>query len=503
MKNQYVESSLTHSFIGRENEIFDIENFINSPKAELITVIGKRRIGKTTLIKKSLSDFSLKNNHVYVFYFTGQFGTKKNVIKKYLNDKLFSSLKEDHRFLMFFEEKLYNHHAKDFYDFFQNLRSVFQYLKRNYGEQFRFIIYFDEVPWLEGKNITSDGFKNTLSWFWNDCFAYEKTVKFFLSGSATTWIDENFINDKGGFHGRITDKINLKPFTLQENYDYLKKNIKENISKKESILYYMAFGGTAYYLSLCKKGYSFEENIKYLFNEGVLINEYDNLFRSIFGNKIHKDIITSFSENKSVGFTVKDFIQKGFKETEIRNALKDLTISGFVKERKFFNQKGKEKVYYLNDIFSYFHNSFLKKKNKTFSIHDHDFKIWSGFAFELVISNQVDVVKKACGFSDVGTEEYCWRNKKAQIDLVIERADDKIHLVETKFRDKFIYNKDESEEIFNKYQEFYQDYLDNNKKQNAHIDFILVVLDDIELQHQDDLINRKRKIVKISQELRD
>lgn len=490
-----------HEFIGRKNEIFDIENFINSEKAELITIIGKRRIGKTTLTLKSLNDIYLKQENVFIFYFTGQFDVNKNIIKKYLNDKLYSFLKEDSRFSNFLNQNLYNKKAKDIYDFFVNLRTIFYFLKKYYGEQFKFVVYFDEVPWLEGKNITSNGFKNNLALFWNDCFAYEKTVKFFLSGSATQWIEENFINDKGGFHGRITNKINLKPFTLQENYDYLKKNIKENISKKESILYYMAFGGTAYYLSLCQKGLSFEENVKYLFNEGVLVNEYDNLFRSIFNNKVHKDIITFFSENKSIGFTVKDLVKCGFKETETRNALNDLVLSSFIKERKFFNQKGKEKVYYLNDIFSYFYNSFLKKKNKTFSIHDHDFKIWSGFAFELVISNQVDVIKKACGFSDVITEEYSWRNYKSQIDLVIERIDHKIHLVETKFRDKFIYNKEESLNIYNKYNEFQKSFIDS--KQNSHIEFILVVFDDIELQHQDDLINRKRKIVKISQEIHD
>lgn len=501
------------NFVGRENEIYEIEKIINSNKPELVSMIGKRRIGKTTLIKRSINFFKNKNNNVFSFYFTGQYGLEKNKIKKYLNKELLNYIKNSEFNYLVDETKikknkyssLLNLNPKDFINFFSNLKILFNQIKEKYGEQFKFIVYFDEVSWLEGKNISKNGFKNAFSLYWNDFFAYEKAVKMFITSSATQWIVENFLNDKGGFHGRLTKKINLKPFTLQENYDYLKQNINKDISKKESILYYMAFGGVAYYLSLCQKDHTFEENVKFLFKDGVLKNEYDNLFRSIFNKELHKKIITKLAKAKSVGLKAEDFIEFG-SISEIRKALNDLTLSSFVKERKFFNQIGKEKYYYLNDIFSYFHNSFISKKKMSFSINDHDFKIWSGIAFELVMLNQVEVIKKAGGFLDVETEEYCWSKKNdegdgAQIDLVIERKDKKIHLIEIKFRDMYIFDEEEANNIKNKYQQFIKEKQHLNKINNYQFEFILVLLDKVKFEVENELINRKRKIVKITEEI--
>lgn len=499
-------------FIGRKNIFYEIKTLLESEQSEMIAMIGKRRIGKTRLSKEIISELgeNEKDGIKYItLYFTGQHGVDKKETAKYLNRELNNFILENN-YLKIFNDidsplSSYNKKSKDFFGFFSNLKSFFQKLKNVYGEKFKFIVFFDEVSWIEGKRITKNGFKSALSLYWNDSFAHEKQVKFFLTGSASHWIIENFINDKGGLHGRTTHLIKLKPFDLKENYEYLKTNINPYISKKESILYYMAFGGTAYYLSLCKPNYSFEENIKYLFNNEILKNEYHNLFKSIFPLETHKKIITILAEQKSIGRSIKFLVDKIKKsETEIRESLNDLLITGFIKERKYFNETGKEKFYYLNDLFCYFHNSFLEKKSLNFSIHDLDFKIWSGFAFELVVFNQIDLIKKAKGFLDVDTEEYCFLNKQKdnikngfQIDLIIERADKKIHLIETKFRDNFVYDKKESEELYKKFNGF----MDENEKnlKNKKVEMLLVGIEDMKINYIDSLINDK-KIINLTEE---
>lgn len=520
------------NFIGREEVLFKLCSILESDKSELTALIGKRRIGKTFLLKHVMKELSNKNlplnneSNYFSFYFTGQFGLTKTESRKQINQSWLFEIKnrKELKGLLdikddFFGEKFnLNPSSKNFFDFFQNLKQLHFELKQKYGENGKFIVFFDEIPWIEGKNVSKNGFKNALSLFWNEYFAHENNVKFFLTGSATHWIVNHFINDKGGLHGRITNLIHLKPFTLQENYDYLKRFVNKNITKRESVLYYMAFGGVAYYLSLCSKELNFEENIKKLFSSndiqnnidnsqerGVLINEYDNLFRSLFtGEKqIHKKIITLLASKKNVGVTINDLMVKlKFAESEIRYAIEDLLLSNFIKERKFFNQKGKEKYYYLNDLFCYFHNSFLKKKGLNFSTQDHDFKIWCGLAFELVIFNQIHLIKEFFGFKDVETEEFTWAfkpNKQelktgSQIDLVIERKDDKVHLLEIKFKEESnsIYGKKEDGEMRRKMENF---IVENEKSlKNKKVSCLFISFEEVNFQTLSNIINAKKSL---------
>lgn len=92
-------------------------------------------------------------------------------------------------------------------------------------------------------------FKAALDLFWNTYASTQKDLILIVCGSATSWIMKNMVKDEGGFYNRLTRKIHLLPFTLNECYSY-SKYLKLNYNKKQIIDAYMVFGGIPYYWEL-------------------------------------------------------------------------------------------------------------------------------------------------------------------------------------------------------------------------------------------------------------
>jgi hypothetical protein len=76
----------------------------------------------------------------------------------------------------------------------------------------------DELPWLE---THKSNFLSALEWFWNT-WAIDKNILLIVCGSATSWMINKIVNNKGGLHNRLTQRIHLFPFTLKETTDFLK-----------------------------------------------------------------------------------------------------------------------------------------------------------------------------------------------------------------------------------------------------------------------------------------
>jgi len=97
----------------------------------------------------------------------------------------------------------------------------------------------------------------------------------------------------------------------------------------------------------------------------------------------------------------------------------------------------------LTDEYSLFYFRFLankKTKNSWLQITNQaSYKIWLGIAFENLCLKHTTPIKKALGIEGIITNEYTWAhqgNKKeqgAQIDLIIDRSDNCVNLLELKF----------------------------------------------------------------------
>lgn len=522
IKNKFntIEFHREQIIIGRNKETFILNNVLNSKDSHLSLITGRRRVGKSFWLDNSIKDFIKKENKDYLYlYFTGVLNNSRKqnldnfcyILQNFIS-KEFPSLTIPQSFL-------------NWNDFFETINLIINYLI----EDQQLILVFDEVPWLDGEGgyLYKDGFKEIFSFYWNNFYERNSIpIKIFLTGSATTWMIKNIAKDKGGLYGRIKTMIHLKPFNLSENFEYLKYFVNKDISIKESIEYYMTFGGVAYYLSLLKP-ISYEQNVKDLFQNNILRNEYNELFYSLFKannvfypdlfeeecyladdliieNKnrhisIHKAIIELLSTTNAL--TVNEIIEKITKKIKtsknsIRNAIYDLIQSDFIKENNLLNSKTKNKRFSINDLFSLFYLKWLKNKSiKDFTKNSKSFNIWSGFAFEIVCFNQIDFLLQKIHLKNFSTAyvNFDVKNndlkKGAQIDLILFNNNIN-YIVEIKFyeNDKFIIGKDEVNNLENKYYRL-------KEISNKNIEYIFITLQGIKFNYDfSSIINSQNSI---------
>lgn len=418
--------------IGRENEQGLLKKYIDSNRAEFIAVYGRRRVGKTFLVTETFKD-------ALSFDMTG-------VIDGDKEDQLVSfniALKESG-----YEGK----RVTDWYGAFEALKEVVKKVPQNRSA----IIFIDELPCLD---TPRSGLVKALDLFWNGWANRQSNVKLIVCGSATTWIVDNIIDNHGGLHNRITHEMHIHPFTLHDTEEYLTTyGFKWN--RLAMAQTYMVLGGIPYYLSLLDNALSLPANIDQLFfsRDAELKKEFDRLFKSLFKSpQAYVDIIQLLANNKK-GLTRKEISEKLKKETggHLSKLLVNLENCDFirkynVRERKINSNNG---IYQLTDFYIQFYHDFCCKHttDEHFwenSINSPKQNTWYGLAYERLCMAHISQIKEALGIQRVRTEYYSWRSKEsvpaAQVDLIIERADQIISLCEIKYS-KGIYSLDAKEE---------------------------------------------------------
>ncbi len=430
--------------IGRNDEQNELKSCLKSFKPEFVVIYGRRRIGKTFLIRNFF-------DQRFSFYTSGVNNKSNSVQLKNFNNALNE---------YGFENK---EPIKDWFEAFSLLKELLEkkdvYREPLYNKR---IVFLDELPWMDAKR--SD-FKSALDLFWNTYASTKEDLILIVCGSATSWIMKNMVKDEGGFYNRITRKIHLLPFSLNECLLY-SKYLNLNYNEKQVIDCYMVFGGVPYYWELINNELSLAQNIDNLcFKEnGQLHEEYQALFKSLFSAKgKHKDIIEALMK-KNAGMQRKELagipsIGDGKSLTE---ALEELLECGFIRAYDNYRSSKNGKFYQVIDHFVLFAKTFLL--NPSFNtwlsfINTPKFYSWSGHAFEIVCLNNIEAIKKSLGISGVMTKEYSWRSKEstpaAQIDLLIHRKDMVINLCEIKYSSgQYVITKEYEENLRNKIEAF-------------------------------------------------
>jgi hypothetical protein len=268
-----------------------------------------------------------------------------------------------------------------------------------------------------------------------------------VCGSATTWMVKNIIDSYGGLHNRITHEMHLHPFSLNETEQML-QSMQINWDRLSILQIYMAIGGIPYYLSLLNKGESVTQAIDRLFfSENATLNtEYKRLFSSLFKvPEPYLEIIKILATNKK-GISREDIVKalnkndNGHLTEYLKNLIKcDFVRYYYVKTKKVKKTDG---LYQLVDFFTIFHNTFLTRPITDEHFWTHNLQTplintWLGLAFERVCMAHIPQIKRALGIDRIATEYYSWRSKEsengAQIDLLLERADRVINLIEIKY----------------------------------------------------------------------
>ncbi len=424
--------------VGRQEEIEVLKKALNSDEAEMVAVIGRRRVGKTFLIKETY-----KKEIVFAVS-----GTQNAPLAEQLST--FS-----YQLTEYAKTAIPYKTPKNWLEAFQLLITFLKSKKQDK----KIAVFFDELPWLASQR---SGFLRGLSFFWNN-WATDQRIVVVICGSAASWMIQKVVNHTGGLHNRITRRIFLEPFTLQETEEYLKSR-KIYFNRYQIVQLYMAMGGIPHYLKEIQQGKSAAQNINSICfsKSGLLRNEFLNLYPSLFNNAENHIVVIRALYQKKIGLTRKKIVEATQLSDggTIQRVLEELEQSGFISIYPSFGRKKKERLYRLTDAYSLFYLQFID--GRLFQETDiwdtlsqtAAYKTWSGYAFENICLGHLKNIKKALGISGIHTAASSFYRKGkdglsgVQIDLLIDRNDHVINLFEIKFYNKpFIITKEYAQKL--------------------------------------------------------
>ncbi len=414
------------TLIGREEEIKILEELLASNEAEFVSVIGRRRVGKTFLVQTVYKE-------QFAFDIIGiQNGKRQAQIKNFVGR------------LNFYAHPTYPIETpRNWQDAFALLQTYLQTVDLTEKK----VLFFDELPWLSGQK---SGFLEAFGYFWNS-WASRQNLVIVICGSAASWMIQKVIHDKGGLYNRVTKRIFLRPFSLHETELYVQSK-GFNLNRYQITQLYMVFGGIPHYLKEIKRGESVAQSIDRICfdSSGILYDEFEQLYPSLFDNAENHIAIIRALATKSMGMTRLEIINA----TKLTNGggltttIEELTHSGFITEYQPFERLKRETLYRLTDEYSLFYLKFIEPLKREGAGTWQNFEktpaynTWSGYAFESICMKHLSEIKKALGIAGVYTTTSSFYSKGkdgmggCQIDLLIDRNDNIINVCEIKWSNK-------------------------------------------------------------------
>lgn len=411
--------------IGRRSERQIMDKLYASNKVEFLVLYGRRRIGKTYLIREHFAD-------KIVMDFVGS-NKETNVVQLANFNRSFEAQCTDR-----YEA------ATDWSEAFFNLA---QYLK-SLPKTKKAVVFFDEFPWLDKPQ---SNFLGAFEYFWNQYASKMKHLLFVACGSVASWVIKNLINNYSGLHNRVTQSLEIKPFDLSETEQLLLYK-KLKFTRYQIVQLYMALGGVPYYLDLIEKSTSVNQAIDKIFfmKNSPLTKEFTALFASLYKHQEPYIAVIRALAGHHYGLDRSRLIAMSNLPAggSFNRVVQNLEECGFIVKMVPYGKKNREAVFRLIDMFSIFYIKFVERHKSKRSgawqsfADSASYKNWCGYAFENISLLHIEEIHHALGISGVHTEVSSWKVEKndiiagAQVDLVIDRKDGIIHLCEAKFSNK-------------------------------------------------------------------
>ncbi len=406
--------------LGRYVEKKRIKEIVDAEKPAFVAVYGRRRVGKTFLLKEYF-------NNEFTFYATGL--ANSNTKTQLVN------------FIVFINKSF-----NTTYNTPKNWLAAFTILQKELEKvSGNKIIFLDELPWFDTKK--SD-FLTGLEFFWNSWASAQKGLKLFVCGSAASWMINKLIRNKGGLYNRVTHRFKIEPFTLQETEAFLQSQ-DIFLDRYQIVNLYMVMGGIPFYLEQIKKGESAAQNIERICfsDEGQLKAEFKFIFSSLFNNsEKHEKLLRKIYElgNRATRDNLVTQL-KILSSGDFSVKLNELEESGFLKSYTPLGVRKSKKIYVISDYYTLFYFKFIENAGKyevgqwINRINDTAINVWAGLSFEQVCWDHTQNIKKRLGIEGIYSETSTWSKTSdgesvgAQIDLVIDRKDRVINLFEIKY----------------------------------------------------------------------
>lgn len=394
---------------------------MESERSEFVVVYGRRRIGKTFLVRRFFKDN-------YAFSFVGKHEMRRE-----------QQLAEFAKELMCYSHSTFVPQLKNWTEAFDAL----QRLLETYNIPGKKVVFFDEMPWMD---TPKSDFVSALENFWNGWANMRDDIVLVACGSATSWMVDKLLYNQGGLFNRITQKIYLRPFKLSEMEQYLdEKHFGWNHYQIAQC--YMILGGIPFYLTLLNPKLSLLSNIDELFfadAHAMLRTEYNELYSTLFKRPDNYLAVIRMLTERKEGFTRKEINEKTkLGGAALSKILSDLEQCDFIFSYARYGNAKNNAIYRIKDFYTLFYYKYVNGIDTKDSLRwthlssTPQVSSWQGFSFELLCLLHLDEIKKALGIDRILNDASAWRSKQpeqnTQIDLVIERADHNINLCEMKF----------------------------------------------------------------------
>lgn len=408
--------------VGRKEEIEQLKRAYNSEYSEFVAVYGRRRIGKTFLIRETFRD-------QFTFQYTGVSDiSNQEQLEEFYKDMIQQGL------------AVQNQSPKTWFKAFRLLEEIITASKQK-----RKIIFLDELPWMDSPNSK---FVAAFEHFWNGWASARKDILLIICGSATSWIINKIFRNKGGLYNRVTYRLKLQQFSLAECEEFCK--VHRLPQNRNMILEgYMVMGGVPYYWTKLDATKSMTQNINDLFlkENGALRDEFNFIYASVFNRpEKYLKVVEALAGKKS-GLTREEIIKKSKLDNngQLSRIIEDLIECGFIRKYCHTNKILRDAIYQLIDCYTLFYYQFIQKAYNTDDeywiklMRTPTYNTWCGLAFERVCLLHSRQIKAALGISGIMANIFSWHikanetNPGVQIDLLIDRSDNVINLCEMKY----------------------------------------------------------------------
>lgn len=300
-------------FIGRKTELMALERLYETEGFQMVVLSGRRRIGKSTLIKEFI-----KNKRA-IYYTASKTGIRNNLEK--LGKQVLAEIAPEMEALAF-----------------NDMDTLFSFMgKRCVSERIVFVI--DELPYLaESDDSILSVIQNHIDHEWASGQMF-----LILCGSSISFMENEVLSEKSPLFGRRTSQMKLEPFSYMEAAEFVPA-----YSEADKAVCYGITGGIAKYLSLLNDSLSLDENIvnQFFTKSGYMYEETNNLLMQEFRNvSTYNDIIEAIASGANKVNEIAD--KTHIDPTTVSHALSNLVITGIVvKEYAVTDEANKKKVQY-------------------------------------------------------------------------------------------------------------------------------------------------------------
>lgn len=433
-----------NKIIGRVAEQRELKNILTSARAEFVAIYGRRRVGKTYLVR----NFFLTSKCIYFQAVGLQNGSMSVQLENFTNE-LSGTFYNDEPIRP----------APSWHDAFSRLTKAIE--KESTNKKSKIVLFFDELPWMA---TAKSGFLATLDYYWNRFWSNMPQIKLIICGSSAAWIIRKIIYNKGGLHNRVTKQIILSPFVLYEVKEYL-EYLGCNYKINQILEIYMVMGGVPFYLNGIKKNLSAMQNINNLCfrKDGLLFDEFNKLFQSLFKDAdAYIEIIKIIAKTRYGISRTK--LEEQCKLSEqggtFSDKLKALEEAGFILSFLPFKHNKRGTFYKVIDEYTLFYLSWIEhaastllKIGKNSDFWQGKYKTpawysWAGYAFESICYKHLDIIRTILQIPD-SSHASTWQYKAchadetgAQIDLLFDREDNACTICEIKYTEEpYVINK--------------------------------------------------------------